>query len=285
MCAVSPQDDFVSQSSSRSNGGEVSQGAVIANLKELLATERQARRHAEECLRDTHAAMIKHQQVGRMGDFRYNTRTKESRRSLDSYKLFGFDRSLGACDFATRTDKIHPDDKSRLVKMLFDATSPLAPLLLEYRIEIDGQTRYIRTEGLPDRDYVGDVVYFSVVTDITERRAMEESLRRAEAELAASRRLASMGELAGSIVHEINQPLAAIATSADACRRWIAADSNRRDRAIASLDGVIAESERATAVVAGLKSLIRDSRPKIGPLDHSLACQLRLHEGGREDSP
>ena len=75
MGAVSPQDNFVSQSSSRSNGGEDSRVAVIANLKEQLATERRARRNAEESLRETHAGMTKHQQVGRM--------------------VFGFDRSLG----------------------------------------------------------------------------------------------------------------------------------------------------------------------------------------------
>jgi two-component system, LuxR family, sensor kinase FixL len=114
---------------------------------------------------------------------------------------------------------------------------------------------------------VGDPVYYGVLTDVTERRAVEESLRRSESELASALRFASMGELAGSIVHEINQPLAAIATSAGACRRWIAAGPQRTERALASLERVISESQRATAVVAGLKSLIRDSNPTIAPLD------------------
>jgi signal transduction histidine kinase len=240
---------------------------AIARLEAQLAAEREARREAEEALRETHAAMIKHQQVGKMGDFRYNTRTRESRGSLECYKLFGFDPSLPEIDFSTWTEKIHPNDRPRIVKTLSDAIAALAPIQFEYRIELRGETRHIRCEGQPDHDHVGDLVYYGVLTDVTERRAAEETLRRAEAELASSLRLASMGELAGSIVHEINQPLAAIATSAEACRRWIAAGPERQDRALASLERVIEESRRAAAVVAGLKSLIRDSDPTLGALD------------------
>jgi two-component system, LuxR family, sensor kinase FixL len=205
-----------------------------------------------------------------MGDFRYDTRTGESRGSLECYKLFGFDAGLSVIDFATWTDKIHPDDRARVVKMLSDAIAALTPIRFEYRILLDGETRYIRCEGQPDFEHGGDVIYYyGVVSDITERRAVDESLRRAEARLASSLRLASMGRMAGSIVHEINQPLAAIATSADACRRWIAAGPYRAERALASLGRVIAESQRATAVISGLKSRIRESRSAIAPLDES----------------
>jgi two-component system, LuxR family, sensor kinase FixL len=266
MGAVSPHGDAVVPSAAGVDGADDSQ-AVIAQLRAELAAEREARRNAEESLRETHAAMIKHQQVGRMGDFRYNTRTKESRGSLECYKLFGFDPSLEIIDFSTWTDKIHPDDRPRIEKTLADAVAALAPIQFEYRVQLDGRTHHIRCEGQPDYDHVGDPVYYGVLTDVTERRAVEESLRRSEADLASALRFASMGELAGSIVHEINQPLAAIATSAGACRRWIAAGPQRTDRALASLERVISESQRATAVVAGLKSLIRDSNPTIAPLD------------------
>jgi two-component system, LuxR family, sensor kinase FixL len=241
------------------NCPEPTRDADVACLQEQLAAERQARMAAQELLRETHAAMIKHQQVGRMGDFRYNTRTGESRGSLECYKLFGFDAALSAIDFATWTDKIHPDDRPAVVKALSDAIAALTPIQFEYRILLDGEMRYIRCEGQPDFQHVGDVMYYGVVSDITERRALDESLRRAEAQLASSLRLASVALLARSIVHEINQPLAAIVTSADACRRWMAAGPYRSERALASLGRVISESQRATAVASGLKTLIRES--------------------------
>ncbi len=259
--------DHVPARNSTAEAHDAARDAAIAALEDQLAAERQARRKAEEALRETHAAMIKHQQVGRMGDFRYNTRTRESRGSRECYKLFGFDPMLEVVDFSTWTDKIHPDDRARIIKTLFDSIADGAPLLFEYRVELGGETRYIRCEGQPDHDHVGDLVYYGVLTDVTERRAAEETLRRAEAGLASALRLASVGELAGAIVHEINQPLAAIATSADACRNWLSADPDRRDRAFASLERVIAESRRAAAVVEGLKSLIRETAPTPAPFD------------------
>jgi two-component system, LuxR family, sensor kinase FixL len=126
--------------------------------------------------------------------------------------------------------------------------------------------RHIRCDGEPDVDHQGDLIYYGVLTDITERKDAEQAMRKVEAELAASLRFASMGELAGSIVHEINQPLAAISSSAEACRRWLAAGPQHLDRVVASIDRVIEESKDAVAVVSGLKSLIRDAELRIVPL-------------------
>src|SRR5262245_16358247 len=57
--------------------------------------------------------------------------------------------------------------------------------------------------------------------DVTERKRAEESLRQAQAELAHVTRVTALGELAGSIAHEINQPLAAIIADANACMHWL----------------------------------------------------------------
>jgi C4-dicarboxylate-specific signal transduction histidine kinase len=273
MAGISPSNDLQLKPVAAGSGPVDSRDTTIAVLESQLAAERLGRRKAEETLRETHAAMIKHQQVGRMGDFRYNTHTRESRGSLECYKLFGYDPALAHIDFSTWTEKIHPDDRPRIVKELSDAIAALAPIQFEYRILLRGETRYIRCEGQPDHDHVGDVVYYGVLTDVTERRAAEEALRRAEADLASALRLASLGELAGSIVHEINQPLAAIATSADAGRRWIAAGPDCTERALVSLNRVVSESQRAAAVVAGLKSLVRDSAPAFARLDVEAAME------------
>jgi PAS domain S-box-containing protein len=61
------------------------------------------------------------------------------------------------------------------------------------------------------------------VTDITERKRTEESLRQSQAELAHVTRVTTLGELTASIAHEINQPLAAIVADANASLNWLAA--------------------------------------------------------------
>jgi PAS domain S-box-containing protein len=76
------------------------------------------------------------------------------------------------------------------------------------------------------RDEHGKLIGFSKITrDLTERERSEEALRRAHADLAHVARLTTVGELTASIAHEINQPLSAIVTNANACRRMLAGPS------------------------------------------------------------
>ena len=61
--------------------------------------------------------------------------------------------------------------------------------------------------------------------DVTERKRADEALRKAHANLTRVTRLTTMGELAASIAHEVNQPLAAVVTNANACLRWLDRES------------------------------------------------------------
>lgn len=262
------------------------QGQVLT-LTAQLEEARRARRLAEELLRETYTAMIKHQQVSKSGDFRYDTTTGASRGTRETYRMFGFPEDTVEVPQEKWTSTIHPEDKTRIINQLNDAIAARGPMRFEYRILLeDGTMKFIRCDGEPDLEFEGVLTYYGVLSDVTDRKQIEESQRRMESELAAALRLASMGELAGSIIHEINQPLAAISASADACRRWIDAGPERTDRALASLDRVVEESRRAAAVVAGLKSLTRNVAPAIAPLELNEAvrevCTLMLGELARE---
>jgi PAS domain-containing protein len=197
------------------------QTIAYRRLGQRLEAERRVRATAEETLRETHNAMIKHQQIGRMGDFRYNTRTGESFGSLECYKLFGFDPALAEIDFGEWTSKIVPEDRERIIDTLADCVSRGAPLKFEYRIELDGEIKYIECEGALDVDHVGDPTYYGVLTDITDRRRNEERLNAARQELATTLRLASLGELAASIIHEVSQPITAIRIWTASSLRWL----------------------------------------------------------------
>ena len=95
---------------------------------------------------------------------------------------------------------------------------------------------------------------------LTERKQAEEVLRRALAVLAHVTRVMTMGELAASIAHEINQPLAAVVTNANACLRWLA--------------GPIPNLGEAREALAGRKSSERCDRTD------SHVSQERWHRAG-----
>src|SRR5207237_9291996 len=66
------------------------------------------------------------------------------------------------------------------------------------------------------------IEFVGAVTDVTARKRAEEKLHDALAELAHVARVTALGELAASIAHEVNQPLAAVVANAAACQRWLA---------------------------------------------------------------
>ena len=101
-----------------------------------------------------------------------------------------------------------------------------------------------------------DSVLVSIM-DITARKQTEEELRKAQVELAHVTRVMTMGELAASIAHEVNQPLAAIVTNGNACLRWLAGESPNLDEARETARRIIRDGNRAGDVIGRIRTLLR----------------------------
>lgn len=96
-------------------------------------------------------------------------------------------------------------------------------------------------------------------TEIVERRRAEETVHRTQAQLAHVNRVMTMGELATSIAHELNQPLMAVAVNGDACLRWLNGASPNLDEARAAVDRMVSESGRAGDIITRIRALSKDS--------------------------
>jgi PAS domain S-box-containing protein len=235
-------------------------------MSENLEREADLRRSAEESRKEIYDSMLKHQRIGKMGDFRFNTRTLRSRGSAQCYTIFGYDEGTDVVGYDLWMDKLHPDDRERVHEEMHAAFAKQVPLRFEYRVVVDGEVRHILSEGHPEFDRNGDLLYCGVVVDITEQKAVEDVFATMQSELSTALRLASLGELAGSVVHEVNQPLTAIIANAEACRRWLAKEPANVEEAREAADQVSSEARRAAAVVSGLDSLARGARTRFAPL-------------------
>jgi PAS domain S-box-containing protein len=113
-----------------------------------------------------------------------------------------------------------------------------------------------------DRRYI-----VSVARDITERKRAEQALQESQAALARVARIATMGELTASIAHEINQPLAAVATNASASLHWLAVQPPNLSEAQEAMASAMREANRASRVIERIRTLLKKASPELRPLD------------------
>ena len=103
--------------------------------------------------------------------------------------------------------------------------------------------------------------------DITEYVLAEEALQQAQAELAHVTRVATLGELAASIAHEVNQPLAAIVADAAASLNWLAPPRPDLERVREALEAIATDGHRAAEVIRRIRQLATKSAPRKDPVN------------------
>jgi C4-dicarboxylate-specific signal transduction histidine kinase len=103
--------------------------------------------------------------------------------------------------------------------------------------------------------------------EMRERQRAEEALQKAQAELAHITRVMTLGELMASLAHEVNQPLAAVLTNAQACLRWLALETPRPDEARAAVERIVRDSNRASEVIQRIRALVKKGEPQMVALD------------------
>jgi C4-dicarboxylate-specific signal transduction histidine kinase len=158
---------------------------------------------------------------------------------------------------------LEPDEEAwRKHRETLDAHLPFRDFELA-RPAPDGSKRYVSVSGLPVFDETGRFVgYRGVGRHITERRLAEEALRAMQAELAHVNRVTTMGQLTASIAHEVNQPIAATVTNAQAALRWLRAQPPDLDEVRASLSRIVEDGKRAGNVIGGIRALVHKVPPR-----------------------
>jgi C4-dicarboxylate-specific signal transduction histidine kinase len=104
-------------------------------------------------------------------------------------------------------------------------------------------------------------------SEMRERQRAEEALQKSQAELAHVTRVMTLGELMASLAHEVNQPLAAVVTNAQACLRWLALETPRPDEARAAVERIVRDGNRASEVIQRIRALVKKTDPQMVALD------------------
>jgi PAS domain S-box-containing protein len=226
------------------------------------------RKRAEDELRRSEASLAEGQQISHTGNWRWKVDNGEISWSAEVRRIHAFDPVAPLPSVATFMAMVHADDRPAFQEVLDRAVREGRRFEHEYRMVLrDGSIKHLHIVGRPDVTPSGELEYVGVVMDITERRHAEEALRDAQAELARVARLTTMGELAASIAHEINQPLAAIVTNGAGGLRWLNRETPALDEVREALSRVVSDGKRAAEVIRGLRALAKKSGPQLTTLD------------------
>jgi len=174
---------------------------------------------------------------------------------------------------------LHADDAADSYGTYSAAFDARQPFEIDYRLRRhDGEYRWVVDRGSPRYAANGDFLgYVGSAMDITERRRAEEVKRN----LAHMSRLAVLGELTALLAHEVNQPLAAILSNADAANILLRSDQPPLDEIREIIADIRTSDLRADEVIRRVRALMRKREIELRPidLDHTVSDVLRFVAG------
>jgi PAS domain S-box-containing protein len=158
-------------------------------------------------------------------------------------------------------DVFHEGDRLSVQRNVAECIDRLGTAMQwEFRkVRKDGTVIWVRESARAVRGPKQGTTVLVACEDITEAKRAEEALVQARAEIEHVTRVTTMGELAASIAHEVNQPLAAICTNAGALLRWLARDPAEVDEAREATRRIVRDAARAGEIIERVRALARKS--------------------------
>jgi C4-dicarboxylate-specific signal transduction histidine kinase len=234
----------------------------------LRESERQLRRARDDLetkvtertaeLQRSEASLAEAQRLSHIGSFGWDICSGKLCWSEETFRILECDRAhQPTIDFVLQ--RTHPEDRVVAQQTIDRARQDRKDLDFEHRLLMpDGHIKHVHIVGHPAFDEVGNFVEFvGAVMDVTERHRAEEE-RHA---IAHANRIATMWQLTASIAHEINQPIAAVVTNAEAALRWVDMAPPALREVRQALSRVVRDGRRAGEVISGIRALIAKAPP------------------------
>jgi PAS domain S-box-containing protein len=164
---------------------------------------------------------------------------------------------------------VHPDDRGAVVEAWTRAVAGSDTHEMQNRLRrADGAYRWVQIMSRLGRDRDGRPTrWYGLLIDIHDQKKAEEALRRTERRLVRAAQVATVGELAAAVAHEVNQPLAAVVTNGQACLSWLSADPVNVGMAREAAERIVRDAKDAGEVVRRIRALFHRAAFEKASLD------------------
>jgi C4-dicarboxylate-specific signal transduction histidine kinase len=237
--------------------------ALQTALLAVLLVQRRRRRLAERLLKESEERMTFAAASVNLGLWQFDRHTGELWATDHCRALFGL-ASDAPLTRDTIMNAIHPEDREAVAAALRGPSDPDRPAINDVRVVLpDDQIRWIRMRARSSDGERGAANQLSGnFVDMTEQKSAEADAALQRLEIAHLMRVYTLGELSGAIAHEINQPLTAILSNAQAATHLLGQEPPDSAELREALEDIAHEARRANEVIQRLRALIKKGEKK-----------------------
>jgi PAS domain S-box-containing protein len=245
--------------------GAVVAAILIVALQSLivgaLLVQRRRRLRAENLLKESEERMTFAAAAANIGLWKFDRHRNELWATEHCRAMFGVTHDAPLTR-ETFLSAVHPDDLQTATQALRSLETE-QPAVSDVRIVLPGgETRWVRMRARSRSEGGRSKHLGGIFVDITEQKSAEAEVALQRLEVEHLMRVSVLGELSGSIAHEVNQPLTAILSNAQAALHLLAQESPDLVEIRDALEDIVHEDNRAGEVIHRLRSLLKKGERK-----------------------
>lgn len=243
----------------------------VLAANQRLTQEAAAREAALLELASSEARLQAAQRLAHVGSFELSTRHRANAHwSAEAHRIMAHSSEPPPSTIDGFLERIvHPDDRERMAAAIDAAISQRQAVEVEYRAQFsDASTRSLATviEPMPEPDKNGPIVMCTAL-DVTARNEAAAAITEQRGQLLHVARVATAGEMAAVMAHEINQPLAAISHTATACERLLRSKRLNSEELRQHLADIARQAKRASEIIRRIGSFVQKKPSRITRLE------------------
>ena len=234
------------------------------------------RKRSEIALQKSEKNLTEAQRFAKLGNWQWDILTNRLEWSDEIFRILGLTPHQFSATYGAFFERVHPDDRNTVKAAMNQVLEePSAEYDIQHRIvKPDGSLIFVHDHGKVTFDENGKPVrMIGTIQDISAVKTLEAESQRLRIELIHLDRMTTMSAMIPAIAHEINQPLTAILSNAQAALRFLRRDQPDLDEVEEALCDIAKDDKRAAEVILRLRMMLKGEKPIFEAFDLNAAIE------------